>query len=478
MTQEYQLYRVSQLLSRFREQVKILNSNGEFSINIHAENILINVLNKIYDCNLENVNYVEGKTFPSIDLRDKTKRIAFQITSTANLEKVNHTLTKFIENALYKEFDNVYIFIITEKQKKYDQIKIDKILDGKITFNIKNIIDRTDLYTELNKQNDLDKINSVCELLEKQFSDNKSELDKWDLYCKGLNEYDSFIHNYYKFLDIKGFSPKINNTLVKINLENIYVPLELKIESEIGKTNDELQSKKKEIIFTLENALNDFNKLVVLGDPGSGKSTILKHLAYNICTNRPTESQFNDLVPVVIKGSEFAKYVSTTSKNLSEYIIDHIDKKYELLFTQKLESNQLIVLVDGIDEINITSLRHTVVNRINAFIAQYPETKIIVSSRIVGYKETRLNGYFNHLEVMKFGEKQIKKFITNWYLSVESNSDNDLEQAQQIAKELFYSIRQNKSVLNMASNPLLVTIITLIHYQGGTLPEREPHFTI
>ena len=473
MNQEYKLYRISQLLSRFREQVKILNANGEFSINIHAENILINLLNKIYDCNLENVNYVEGKTYPSIDLRDKEKKIAIQVTSTGNLEKVKHTLTKFVENDLYKEFNSVYVFIITEKQKQYDQIKIDKIVDGKITFDVKNIIDRTDLYIELNKQNKLDKINFVCDLLEMQFADNKPELDKWDLYCKGLNEYDLYINNYYKFLDIKGFSPKINNTLVKINLENVYVPLELKVESEIGGKIEETKKERKEIIFTLEKALNEFNKLVILGDPGSGKSTLLKHLAYNISSNRPIESQFSDLVPVIIKGSEFAKYVSTTSKNLSEYIIDQIDKKYELLFTQKLESNQLLVLVDGIDEINITSLRHTVVNRINAFIAQYPETKIIVSSRIVGYKETRLNGYFNHLEVMKFGKEQIKQFITNWYLSVVSSSDNDLEKAKQNANELFDSIRQNKSVLNMASNPLLVTIITLIHYQGGTLPERR-----
>jgi len=473
MNQEYKLYRISQLLSRFREQVKILNANGEFSINIHAENILINLLNKIYDCNLENVNYVEGKTYPSIDLRDKEKKIAIQVTSTGNLEKVKHTLTKFVENDLYKEFNSVYVFIITEKQKQYDQIKIDKIVDGKITFDVKNIIDRTDLYIELNKQNKLDKINFVCDLLEMQFADNKPELDKWDLYCKGLKEYDLYINNYYKYLDIKGFSPKINNTLVKINLENIYVPLELKVESEIGGKIEETKKERKEIIFTLEKALNDFNKLVILGDPGSGKSTLLKHLAYNISSNRPIESQFSDLVPVIIKGSEFAKYVSTTSKNLSEYIIDQIDKKYELLLTQKLESNQLLVLVDGIDEINITSLRHTVVNRINAFIAQYPETKIIVSSRIVGYKETRLNGYFNHLEVMKFGKEQIKQFITNWYLSVVSSSDNDLEKAKQNANELFDSIRQNKSVLNMASNPLLVTIITLIHYQGGTLPERR-----
>ena len=79
MNQENKLYRISQLLSRFKEQVTILNSNGEFSINIHAENILIKVLNEIYSCNLQNVNYEEGKTYPSIDLRDKTKRMDFLV---------------------------------------------------------------------------------------------------------------------------------------------------------------------------------------------------------------------------------------------------------------------------------------------------------------------------------------------------------------------------------------------------------------
>ena len=57
MNQEYKLYRISQLLSRFREQAKILNSNGEFSINIHAENILINLLNNAIDA----LEYAEVK---------------------------------------------------------------------------------------------------------------------------------------------------------------------------------------------------------------------------------------------------------------------------------------------------------------------------------------------------------------------------------------------------------------------------------
>jgi hypothetical protein len=115
MNQEYILYRISQLLSRFKEQVVILNSNGEFSINIHAENILIKILNEIYCCDLKNVNYEEGKTYSSIDLRDKTRKIAFQVTSTAGFEKVKETLSKFIKKQLHKEYDKLFIFVITEK---------------------------------------------------------------------------------------------------------------------------------------------------------------------------------------------------------------------------------------------------------------------------------------------------------------------------------------------------------------------------
>lgn len=472
MNQEYKLYRISQLLSRFKEQVTILNANGEFSINIHSENILIRLLNEIFSCNLKNVNYEEGKTYPSIDLRDKTNRIAIQVTSTANFEKIKHTLNQYLENELYNEFDTLYIFILTQKQSKYDQSKIDKIINGKFNFDVKKIIDKTDIYKELNSQNNLNKIEKIASLLEEQFADNKPEMDKWDLYCKGLHDYDQFISNIYTFLDIKGFSPKINNTLVKLNLEDIYVPLELKLETEFEPPQDELKRGSSKT-FSIEYALNNFNNIAILGDPGSGKSTVLKYLARKVCQNRSTTHLYSDLVPIIIKGSEFAKYVQTTSKQLAEYIIDHIEKKYELLFTKKLETDQLLVLVDGIDEINIANIRHDVVNRINAFIAHYPNIKIIVSSRLVGYKETRLNGFFNHLKVLEFGEEQIKNFVKNWYLSIAYNSDKDEQSALNKATELYKAIEENPSVLKMASNPLLATIIALIYYQGNSLPEKR-----
>lgn len=142
MNQQQSLYRISQLLSRFTEQVDILNSNGEFSINVHAENMLIGILNVIFDCELENVNYQGSRTYPSIDLRDIRKRIAIQVTASSHLEKIKHTLSEFIANDLYKEYDTLYIYVITKKQKTYKQSSINDVVEGKYSFLTDNIIDK------------------------------------------------------------------------------------------------------------------------------------------------------------------------------------------------------------------------------------------------------------------------------------------------------------------------------------------------
>lgn len=469
MKQQELLYRISQLLSRFTEQVKILNSNGEFSINIHAENILIDVLNVIFDCSLKNVNYEENKIYPSIDLRDKKKRIAIQVTSTGTIEKIKHTLSGFVENSLYKDYDILYIFIITEKQKSYKQSSIDDIIGKKLVFSPDFILDKTDLYKKLNAMNDIQKIESVCQLLEKQFAD-LQVYDKWNLYCKGLYEYDQYIENLYSYLDIKGFSPRVNNTLVRLDIDKIYVPLKFKFD--ISNNDEELLSREKRNSYDIVTAMENYGRIVILGDPGSGKSTSLKFLNHTICSHRTDSNGLQSYVPVLIKATEFAKYNTDTGRSLSEYIID-FNTKYGLLFSKSLENNNLVLLLDGLDEINIISQRHVVVDKVVSFAAQYPEIKIIVSSRIVGYKETRLSYRFFHFEVEKFSDEQILMFLNNWYSSISSYSDKNQEKAFKEANNLFHSIKQNSSVYKLACNPLLITIIALINYQGNKLPEKR-----
>jgi len=195
MRQQEVLQAIAKYFSRFKEQVNILNANGEFAINIHAENVLIKILNIVFECNLENVNYVEGKNYDSIDLRDTNKGLSIQVTSTSNIKKIKDTLKGYTENEHYNVYSILKVLVLTGRQERYSQDSLDKIIEGKYSFKGSvDIIDFTTLYVLLNKQNDLSKMLAVKELLEAQFSDileagkyNDIQLFK-DL-CKAIKPY-------------------------------------------------------------------------------------------------------------------------------------------------------------------------------------------------------------------------------------------------------------------------------------------------
>ncbi|MGB1205156.1 MAG: SMEK domain-containing protein [Chitinophagales bacterium] len=171
MKQEKSLIRIREFLARFKYEVNIANANAQLDINIVAEDILIPVLNIAYNCDLKNANSSEGDMkFPALDLLDKTNRIAFQVTSTSTIRKVRKTLEGIVKNAFYQQFDNFYIYIITQKQKSYDKTILATATQSHFTFTEKNVIDERDLYVKIAAL-PLDDIIKVEEILAKQFSD-------------------------------------------------------------------------------------------------------------------------------------------------------------------------------------------------------------------------------------------------------------------------------------------------------------------
>ena len=120
-------------------------------INRVSEDVLIPLLSEIYDhADLKNLNVSEGSNFPAIDLGDKQTRTAYQITSRGDSEKIKETLEKFIAHELYKEFDRLVIYILTEKQSRYQGGGFDEIIDGKFSFDKENdILDYQDLLKEI-----------------------------------------------------------------------------------------------------------------------------------------------------------------------------------------------------------------------------------------------------------------------------------------------------------------------------------------
>jgi len=171
MNQQKSLIRIAELLSRFKIQTNILNSNAQLDINIIAEDILIPILNITYNCSLTNAKYSENDTkFPAIDLIDRHNKIAFQITSTSTIRKVRKTIEGIVKNNFHNQFDNFYIYIITQKQKSYDKTVLLEATKGLFKFTEKNVLDERDLYQKIASL-PFEDITKVEKLLEKQFTD-------------------------------------------------------------------------------------------------------------------------------------------------------------------------------------------------------------------------------------------------------------------------------------------------------------------
>lgn len=162
--------RINQLMTVFVTQVKGASAFGRTDINLVSENVLIPLLSEVYDLSsLRNLNFTEESNYPGIDLADDVARIAFQVTSSPGSEKVKDTLRKFTSHELYKKYDRVIIYILTEKQKSYSGGSFADIIDSKFNFDPdQDIYDYRDILKQVASFT-IDRASKVAKILEDNF---------------------------------------------------------------------------------------------------------------------------------------------------------------------------------------------------------------------------------------------------------------------------------------------------------------------
>lgn len=173
-------------LAGLKYQVLTRNKLKQYDLTTTCENFFKQVLNTVYDLGLSNLNSEKSNT-PGIDLGDKTKRIAYQITSTKYSPKVKATL-EAITDQQKAEYDTFKIFIIGEKAKSYT---IDDELLKEFSFSTdSDIIDFDTLLRDVVIA-DLERLDSLFTLFQKEFRRVKIELEP----VSSNGNYDSSLYN-------------------------------------------------------------------------------------------------------------------------------------------------------------------------------------------------------------------------------------------------------------------------------------------
>ncbi|MBN8595028.1 MAG: SUMF1/EgtB/PvdO family nonheme iron enzyme [Anaerolineae bacterium] len=235
------------------------------------------------------------------------------------------------------------------------------------------------------------------------------------------------------------------------------------------------------------------SKLVVLGDPGSGKSTFLQFLTVSLTGHliNPESDWMSELqeqgweqgeyIPLRVTLRDFAQDIPAgTMTGGANLLFDHIERqlarpRLEACFPalqEALENGSALVLLDGLDEVP-DERRDLIRQTIMDFIQRnHQSNRYIVTCRILSYtQEAWKLRDMDTQTIAPFEEEQIAHFVRAWYTTLAELREIDMATAERRTEELIAEM-ENEQVGKIAQNPMLLTVMAIVHNHQGALPKE------
>jgi len=337
--------------------------------------------------------------------------------------------------------------------------------------------------------------------------DFKSVLDRYLGHIIALNRY----------LQLQGI--RSGGRIVHIELDQIYITLrttqrrtrdgeDIWLEKQSSMAPGELSKFHREhpkegmetVSVSVNEALARHRRLVVLGDPGSGKTTLLRYLtliyAQDFSKNEGLVKDKLGLgetgyLPILLPLRKIGDYLGSLRAkedgteghvHLLDYLIKLLKNERIVLpdnfFGPYLESGNAVILFDGLDEVADSDLRRRVSRLVDSFTRAFPKCRFVVTSRIVGYTgNARLVEEYATTTVREFTMEDIKHFLSHWHRLVAIGQMGRGAGAEAYAEkqtiQLYNAINNNERIRDLAINPLMLTVIALVHREHVKLPDRR-----
>lgn len=242
------------------------------------------------------------------------------------------------------------------------------------------------------------------------------------------------------------------------------------------------------LMATIEN-----RRLALLGEPGSGKSTFLNHLALSLAEHAlspdsgwlghlPNWPASDALVPIIVTLRDLGLAAATLpaspgAATLWQFIEQQLERDQltsaSTALQRALDSNRALVLLDGLDEVTGAERRAFVKAAVAAFMARYVRCRIVITCRSLAWQDpsTRLSD-LTSFTLASFDQNDIDAFISAWYEELRRTNAIPVARERELAQALRSAVRRF-DLARLASNPLLLTVMALVHTHKGTLPDAR-----
>ncbi len=241
-----------------------------------------------------------------------------------------------------------------------------------------------------------------------------------------------------------------------LSMSEVYVPLKV----EGASANDQIDAYE---------AIARHHRLMVKGLPGSGKSMLLKHIALSYGKGR-LSSLSEQPVPILLELHRLSD-AALTKEGLIQALVAAFERNdfpnAERFIRQSLQQGTLMLLLDGLDEVN-SAVRPQVVGQIRDLLEQHDRCRVVITCRTAVYR-----GEFDiltrqTLEVVEFSDQQIRRFLAAWEREMPPDKSVD---------QLIQTLRDRPRIMALARNPLLLTIIAYLYTDTSfILPHSRSEF--
>lgn len=219
-------------------------------------------------------------------------------------------------------------------------------------------------------------------------------------------------------------------------------------------------------------AVKTYSKLRVLGKPGVGKTTFLKHLAIQ-CNRGAFAAQ---QVPTFITLRDFAEESRDSGKfSLLSYIRQSwliAGVSNPSVLETLLQEGRVLLLLDGLDEVQNQNSA-TVLREIHRFLGKYHKNQFVVSCRTAAQKLS-LRG-FTDVEIAPFTQAQITTFAQKWFVAfAERNPQSGQVQSKQFLQKL--DLPENWQFRQLMVTPLFLHLACWVFQGQEKFPTKRSEF--
>jgi hypothetical protein len=208
------------------------------------------------------------------------------------------------------------------------------------------------------------------------------------------------------------------------------------------------------------------DRSVLLGDPGGGKTTAANVLMHHFASDTA------GIIPFLVTLRDYAAK-DPPERSVAGYIEHNLATFYQCppppgLVDLLLLTGRAAVIFDGLDELLDTSRRGDVTARVERFCAEYPLAPVLVTSRVVGYDQARLDdSQFTCYGLGRLADEQVSEFAYKWFAQ-----DREIGPGEAGTwTEAF--IAESAPAGDLRTNPLMLSLLCILYRGVGSLPRNR-----